>query len=89
MPRAKPPTPVTLRIGPVALNSQRAPVVRRPTTVRHFLLPFCKHRPVQLRTTAPVAVELHVDDLALGTDFGLSDTRELGAQFSGSFKPSR
>jgi hypothetical protein len=85
----KPPTPVTLRIGPVALNSQRAPVVRRPTTVRHFLLPFCKHRPVQLHTTAPVAVELHVDDLALGTDFGLSDTREFGAQFSGSFKPSR
>jgi len=85
----KPPTRVTLRIGPVALNSQRAPVVTHPTTVRRFLLPFCKHRPVQLRTTAPVAVEMHVDDLALGTDFGLSDTREFGAQFSGSFKPSR
>ena len=83
----KPPTPVTVRIGPVALNRS----ARRSSAAddRASLPAPCKHRPIQLRTTAPVAVELHVGDLGARHRLRASDTREFGAQFSGSFKPSR
>ena len=84
-----PPTPVTIRIGPVALNSQRAARVAKATMVRHATLHSCKHIPIQLRTTAPVAVDVHVENLLRATDYGISDSRMLGAQFGGSFTPTR
>jgi hypothetical protein len=84
-----PPTPITVRIGPVALNSQRAPVVLRPTTVRHGLLRACHHIPIRVRTTAPVAVAVHVAKLERATDYGIGDSRLLGAQFNASFIPTR
>jgi hypothetical protein len=84
-----PPTPVTIRIGPVALNSQRAPEVERATIVRHELLHSCQEIPIRLRTTAPVAVTVHVAKLVRATDYGIGDSRLLGAQFSGSFTPTR
>jgi len=84
-----PPTPVTIRVGPVALNSQRAPKVVRATTVRHVLLHSCQQKTIRLRTTAPVAVTVHVAKLVRATDYGLSDSRLLGAQFDSSFTPTR
>jgi hypothetical protein len=87
--RDAPPTPVTVRIGPVALNSQRAPTVARPTNVRHVLLHSCQQKPIRLRVTAPVAATVHVASLVRATDYGLSDSRLLGAQFGGSFTPAR
>ncbi|MDX6474940.1 MAG: hypothetical protein QOH95_451, partial [Gaiellaceae bacterium] len=84
-----PPTPVTIRIGAVRLNSQRAPKIARATEVRHVLLQNCADFPIQLPAVAPVAVTVHVARLARGTDYGLSDSRRFGAQFSGSFTPTR
>ncbi|MFL5927348.1 MAG: hypothetical protein ACJ77E_10475 [Gaiellaceae bacterium] len=84
-----PPTPVTIGIGPVGLNSQRAAVVARATTVRHALLRSCRHVPIRLETTAPVAVSVHVANLVRASDYGISDSRELAAQFSASFTPTR
>jgi len=84
-----PPTGVTLRFGPVALNSQRAPKVAHATVVRHVLLHSCEQIPIRLRTKAPVAVTVHVAKLVRATDYGISDSRLLGAQFGGSFKPTR
>lgn len=84
-----PPTKVTVRIGPVALNSQRAPVVDHATQVRHLLVRSCKAYTFRVQATAPVAVSVHVADLVRATDYGISDSRQLGAQFSGAFRPSR
>jgi hypothetical protein len=84
-----PPTPVTIGIGPVGLNGQRAAIVARATTVRHALLRSCRDIPIRIRTTAPVAVSLHVDNLVRASDYGISDSRELAAQFSASFTPTR
>jgi Dolichyl-phosphate-mannose-protein mannosyltransferase len=85
--RSAPPTPVVVGIGPVALNSQRAPVVGHAATVRRFLLHSCQDHPIRVHTTAPVAVSLHVARLVRATDYGIGDSRELGAQFNASFAP--
>jgi hypothetical protein len=86
--KSAPPTPVTIRIGPVALNQQRAPQVVRATSVRHVLLHSCQQFPIRLQTTAPVAVTVHVANLVRAKDYGLSDSRLLGAQFGASFTPT-
>jgi hypothetical protein len=82
-----PPTPVTVRVGPVALNAQRAATVARATTVRHFLLRSCSHIPLELHVTPPVAVTVHVANLVRLSDYGISDSRTVGAQIGGSFTP--
>jgi len=87
--RSAPPTHVTVRIGPVALNSQRAPRVARATSVRHVLLHSCEQKPIRLRVIAPVAATVHVAQLVRATDYGISDSRLLAAQFGGSFTPTR
>jgi hypothetical protein len=84
-----PPTPVTIGVGPVGLNGQRAAIVARATTVKHALLRSCKDIPLRVRTTAPVAVSVHVDNLVRASDYGISDSRELAAQFSAAFTPTR
>ncbi len=83
-----PPTPVTVRIGPVALNEQRAATVTRATVVRHFLLHSCTHVPIQLHITPPVAVTVHVANLVRLSDYGISDSRVVGARIGGSFTPN-
>jgi hypothetical protein len=83
-----PPTAVTVRIGPVALNEQRAATVARATTVRRFLLHSCTRVPVQVHVTPPVAVTVHVAKLVRLSDYGISDSRTVGAQIGGSFTPN-
>jgi hypothetical protein len=78
---------VTVRVGPVALNAQRAATVARATTVRHFLLRSCSHIPLELHVTPPVAVTVHVANLVRLSDYGISDSRTVGAQIGGSFTP--
>jgi hypothetical protein len=87
-PTAAPPTPVTVRVGPVALNEQRAATVARATTVRRFLLRSCTSVPVTLHVTPPVAVTVHVARLVRLRDYGISDSRTVGAQIGGSFTPN-
>ena len=50
------PTPVTVRVGPPALNQQRAAVVRNATSVRHVLVHSCQAVPLAFNVRPPVAV---------------------------------
>jgi hypothetical protein len=87
--QSAPPTPVVVRIGPVALNSQRAPEVAHATIVRRRLLHSCEQIPIRIHARAPVAVAVHVAKLVRATDYGIGDSRLLGAQFSVGFTPTR
>ena len=87
--KAAPPTHVTLRVGPLALDEQRAPTVAHPTRVERFLLPNCGTRRVRLTVTPPVAVQIRAAPTVRPTDYGASDNRDLGAQVSFSFTPKR
>jgi hypothetical protein len=82
-----PPAHVTLRVGPVALNEQRAPIVTHATRVERFVLPNCLERTFHFTVTPPVAVQVRATPTVLPTDYGRSDNRELGAQVGFSFTP--
>ncbi|HEX3806724.1 MAG TPA: hypothetical protein VHV52_08080 [Gaiellaceae bacterium] len=84
-----PGTNVTVKIGPVALNEQRAPEVSQPTHVYRFHLADCAARTFKVTATPPVAVQVHVDGLARGTDYGVSDSRLFGARVGFAFKPAK
>jgi hypothetical protein len=40
-----------------------------------------------VKATPPVATQIHVDGLALGTDYGVSDSRMFGAHVGFGFTP--
>jgi hypothetical protein len=87
--KTAPPTPVTVRVGPVALNEQGAPVIRHATATVRRILHSCQDIPLTFHTRAPVAVDVHVARLVRPSDYGISDSRLLGAVMSGSFTPTR
>lgn len=81
----------TVRVGPVSLNEQRAPVVRRPTYVRRVVIPTCagkvRSRLLTFEVKTPVAVEVHIAPTISPAAYGVnSDTRELGAEIGFGFK---
>jgi hypothetical protein len=84
-----PGTNVVVRIGPVALSEQRAPTVKQPTLVKRFHLTDCSARNFVVSARPPVAVQVHVEPLALGTDYGLSDNRLFGARAGFAFVPKK
>jgi hypothetical protein len=47
----------------------------------------CSHIPLELHVTPPVAVTVHVAKLVRLSDYGISDSRTVGAQIGGSFTP--
>ena len=84
-----PGTNVVLRVGPVDLNPERAPVVRRPAHVYRFHVADCSDREIAVHAVPPVAVQVHVSPLAKGTDYGLSDSRLFGARAGFQFVPAK
>lgn len=80
---------VVVRVGPVALNQQRAPVVRHAAAVRRFVLQNGTSRTLVFHVPAPVAVQVAVSPTFRPTDYGGSDPRELGAQVGYTFTPTR
>lgn len=80
-----PGTNAVVRIGPVALNEQRAPIVAHPLLVRRFHVADCSVHPITVRVRPPVAVQISVSPLTLGTDYDVPDNREFGAQIGASF----
>jgi len=84
-----PPAHVTLRVGPLVLNEQRAPIVTHATHVERFLLPNCGTKTVHLTMTPPLAVQVRAAPTFRPTDYGASDNRDLGAQVGFSFSPKR
>ena len=84
-----PPGKVTVRLGPVALNEQRAAVVTHPVSVRHLVVHSCQTIKLKLHTRAPVAATVHVTSFVRPSDYGASDSRLLGVQFGASFTPDK
>ena len=84
-----PGTNVTVRVGPAALNEQRAPIVEHATHVYRFHLPDCSKREIEVHAIPPIAVQVHVSPLAKGTDYGLSDSRLFGARAGFDFAPAK
>jgi hypothetical protein len=80
---------ITVRVGPVALDEQRLPVVHRPQYVRRFVLPNCSSHVLTLSARPPVAVQVHASSLFDPRQYGINDPRQLGAQVGFSFKPGR
>lgn len=83
-PSSAPGTTAIVRVGPIALNQQRAPVVEHPTLVRRLHVANCTDRHFDLHVKTPVAVSLHLTRLIRATDYGISDDRLLGVVFTGS-----
>jgi hypothetical protein len=80
-------THVTVTVGPVALSEQRAPYVAHAVRTSHFLLPNCGSKTIRLTAAPPVAVQVHASPTVRPSDYGSSDSRELGAHVSFSFSP--
>jgi hypothetical protein len=88
-PSNAPGTTAVVRIGPVALNEQRAPVVDHALLVRRIHVKNCSDHHIDMRVRPPVAVSVHVTQLVRATDYGISDDRLLGVVFSGSVTKTR
>jgi len=78
---------VRLRVGPLALNEQRAPYIPHATHVERFLLPNCAARHFRYTVTPPVAVEVTASPTVRPTDYNIGDSRDLGANVGFSFTP--
>lgn len=81
-----PGTHVTLKVGPLALNEQRAPSVAHATKTLRFFLPNCVQKSFTVAIAPPLAVQVHAAPTVQPTDYGASDNRELGAQVGFSFQ---
>jgi len=83
--KVAPGTHITVRVGPLALNEQHAPSVAHATWVKRFLLPNCQVRRFTVTIAPPLAVQVHADPTVRPSDYGSSESRELGAQVGFSF----
>jgi hypothetical protein len=83
-----------IRVGPLALDSQRLPIVRRATFVRSIDVPTCaapkqKVRTLTFEIAPPFAVQVEVSPTISPADYGASDARQLGAQVGFGFSPRK
>lgn len=81
-----PPAHVVVRVGPVALNEQRAPVVAHASFVRRFVVQNCHSRTLRFEVTPPVAIQISATPLVHPVDFNVGDSRYLGVQVGFAFK---
>ena len=86
-PTGVPGTHVTVQVGPVALNEQKAPYVAHARWVKRFLLANCSQKVLTVRIAPPVAVHVHSSSTFRLLDYGGTDPRLLGATVGFSFKP--
>ncbi len=80
---------VTLRIGPISLNQQRAPVVRHAARVEHLVVRNGQERSVSVSLRGPVAVEVVESPTFRPSDYGGTDGRLLGIGVGFQFTPQR
>ena len=78
---------IQVRIGPVQLNEQNAPVVSRPLAVRRLVIPNCQTRTLTFTVAPPFAVQVTATPLVHPIDYNIGDNRYLGAQVGVSFTP--
>lgn len=84
-----PKTHIAVRVGPVALNQQRAPIVTRASRIERFVLPNCRSKRILVPVVPPVAVVVTASPTVRPSDYGIGDSRDLGAQVGFSFTPTR
>jgi hypothetical protein len=82
-----PGTRVTIRVGPLALNEQKAPYVAHATWIKRFLLQNGVQKTFTVTIAPPVAVQVHASSTFQLSNYGGTDPRMLGAQVGFSFKP--
>ena len=80
---------IVVRVGPVALDQQRAPVVDHAQRTVRFVLPNCSEKSIKLAVAPPVAVQVTAFPTFSPLDYGRGDNRHLGAQVGFSFSPKR
>ena len=80
-----PGTQVTVRVGPLALNEQHAPTVSHATWIKRFALHNCTERTFTVSIAPPLAVQVHASRTVRPSDYGISESRDLGAQVGFSF----
>jgi hypothetical protein len=78
---------VTIRVGPLALNEQKAPYVAHATWIKRFLLQNGVQKTFTVTIAPPVAVQVHASSTFQLSNYGGTDPRMLGAQVGFSFKP--
>jgi len=79
------PVHVTVRAGPLELNSQNAPTLKRITYSRHLVVPNCTAKDFTLRIAPPFAVQVTATPLFHPVDYNIGDNRYLGAQVGFAF----
>jgi len=76
------PATVTIVAGPLGVDGDGKPRIRRVTERTVVLLKGSGHQRVKLPTSAPFRVEVHVEPTVSPAQFGLPDARQLGVQLS-------
>jgi hypothetical protein len=84
-----PGTHATVRVGPLALNEQKAPYVAHASWVKSFAVPNCANKTFTVTIAPPFAVHVHVSPTVRPSDYGSSEQRVLGAQVAFSFSAKR
>jgi len=79
------PAHIVVRAGPLELNTQNAPTLRRVTYVRRLTVPNCSARDLTIRLAPPFAVQVTATPLFHPIDFNIGDNRYLGAQVGFAF----
>lgn len=85
----EPPTRVQIRLGPVRIDENGQPQIARVLTTRTWLLKGRDIRTFELPARPPYRIEIHVTRTFRPTDYGVPDSRELGAQVAQTFVPNR
>ena len=80
---------MTVRIGPISLNEQRAPVVRRALRVEHVVVQNGREENLSVRLHGPVAVQVTESPTFRPSDYGGTDGRLLGIAVGFQFTPAR
>ncbi len=83
----EPPTRVRIRMGTVRIDKNGQPQIARVLATRNWLLKGRDIRTFELPARPPYRIELHVSRTFRPVDYGLSDSRALGAQVSHAFVP--
>jgi len=79
------PVHVVLRVGPLELNTQNAPTLRRTTYATRLVVPNCTAKDLTIRIAPPFAVQVTATPLIHPVDYNIGDNRYLGAQVGFSF----
>jgi hypothetical protein len=81
---------VVIEVGPIASGPDNLPTISRVTARREWTIHSRSHRTFRLPTPRPpFRARIHIEPTFSPADYGLGDTRQLGAQVAFGFAPTR